>query len=422
MAEASYVAHGYPAERCWDFLLYNLLPLAHHPHLGSRCARGAEAVGKKELPPFAEFFGDVEDPRRQNANQRHELIELIVMAVIGTICGADSWKEIEVVAQAKEKWLRTFMKLPGGIPSHDTFGRVFRAIDPVQFRAAFGNYIADVASSVTRERIAIDGKTARRSFDGRGVHAPIHTVSAWAGRNRVVLGQVRSDEASNEITAIPVLLQALSLKDVIVTIDAMGCQREIADEIVAGGGDYVLTLKSNQPSLLNDAQHLYQASLMSGLAEGVWSTYETEDHNHGRHEMRRHYVTQVLDDLETRSEWRGLRSLCVVERERTLNNLTTTARHYYISSLSYQAKTFAEIIRGHWGIENSLHWVLDMAFREDESRVRKGNAAENLVVMRHLALNLLRRSERYDIGIKGRRLAAAVDHEYLLEVIMGMAS
>jgi predicted transposase YbfD/YdcC len=376
-------------------------------------------MSQRRIPAIVEFFEDIEDPRRATANKRHDLMDIIVIAVVGMICGADSWTEIAMVGEGKEKWLRTFLKLPNGIPSHDTFGRVFSLIDPEQFRAAFGRFVAAVAQLAPREVVAVDGKTARRSHDRGAGKEAIHMVSAWAAANRVVLGQVKTEERSNEITAIPELLRALALKNVIVTIDAIGCQKEIAKQIVDGGADYVLALKGNQETLHEDAQHFFDACLQEDFETGDWSIKEQAETSHGRVEKRRCFVTQDLTDLATAGDWKGMKSLVVIVSERTLDGKTSTERRLYISSLTFKAKKFNEIVRAHWGIENSLHWVMDMAFREDECRVRKGNAAENLVMLRHLAANLIRQTptEKYKAGVKAKRLAAAVDHDYLLDVL-----
>ena len=376
-------------------------------------------MGKKQRPVFVEYFEGIDDPRRDNANRRHELIDIIVIAVTGMICGADSWTEIELVGKGKQRWFRTFLSLPNGIPSHDTFGRVFSMIDPEQFRAAFGHFVAAIADLVPREVVAIDGKTVRRSHDRRNGKDAIHMVSAWATENRVVLGQVKTDEKSNEITAIPALLKALNLKEVIVTIDAMGCQTDIAEQIVDAEADYVLALKGNQPTIHDQANHLFDGSLLADFEIGDWSIFEKEETSHGRQEKRTCYATQNLDILDAAEDWKRMKSLVVVVSERTIDGEVRTERRLYISSLKYKARRFGEIIRAHWGIENRLHWVLDMQFREDECRVRRGNAAENLVMLRHLAANLLRHTptDKYKAGVKAKRLAAAIDHDYLLDVL-----
>lgn len=382
-------------------------------------SRSRSSMSERRTPIIVEFFEDIEDPRRETANKRHELIDIIVIAVVGTICGADSWTEIAMGGHAKEKWFRSFLKLPNGIPSHDTFGRVFSLIDPDQFRVAFGRFVAAMAELAPREVVAVDGKTLRRSHDHGAGQGAIHMVSAWAAENRVILGQVRTDDTSNEISAIPNLLRALALKDVVVTIDAIGCQKEIAAQIVEGGADYVLALKGNQETLHGDAQHFFEACLQDDFETGDWSIVTKEESSHGRLERRTCFVTQELSDLTTAGEWKGLRSLVVIVSERTIGGKKSVERRLYISSLAYKAKRFNGIVRAHWSIENSVHWVMDMAFREDECRVRKGNAAENLAMLRHLATNLLRQAPttKYKGGVKAKRIAAAMDHDYLLDVL-----
>jgi predicted transposase YbfD/YdcC len=383
-------------------------------------------MAKQELPPWAEFFRELEDPRRETLNRRHKLVDMFVIAVAGMVCGADTWKEMELFAKTKESWLRSFLELPNGIPSHHTLGRVFGLVKSDALSGCFSSYVAALLSDagsdgpVRKKVVAIDGKTIRRSFDKGGDQRASHTVSAWDTKNRVVLGQCKTDEKSNEITAIPELLELLSLKDVVVTIDAMGCQKDIARRIKKQGGDYILALKGNQELLAEDVGHFFDACVSPGLDPDEWSTHEVSNTGHGRQELRRCYATQNLSDIRRQHAWPGLKSLVVIDRERTLNGQTSSERQLYISSLAWKARTFLPAVRGHWEIENSLHWVLDMVFREDECRVRIGNAASNLAVIRHLALNLLRQAKKYDIGIKGRRLAAALDHEFLLDVIMTM--
>jgi predicted transposase YbfD/YdcC len=378
----------------------------------------------KRQPAIIEFFEDIEDPRRDNANRRHDLIDIIVIAVAGTVCGADSWTEIEFTGKAKEEWLRTFLKLPNGIPSHDTFGRVFSIIDPEEFRASFGRFVAAIVELAPREVVAIDGKTVRRSHDRSNGKEAIHMVSAWAAENRVVLGQIKTDEKSNEITAIPELLKTLALKDVIVTIDAMGCQKDIAEQIVDAGADYVLALKGNQETIHDDANHFFDACLNDEFETGDWSIVEKEETSHGRLEKRTCFVTQDLSDLSTAAEWKGIKSLVIILSERTVDGKKSTERRLYISSLEYKGRKFNEIVRAHWGIENRLHWVMDMAFREDECRVRQGDAAENLAMLRHLALNLIKQTPttKYKAGVKARRLAAAMDNNYLRDVLLSAAA
>ena len=380
------------------------------------------AAADSETPWWVTFFENIDDPRRDNSNLRHKLLDTIVIAVAGMICGADDWVAIEMFGNAKRKWFETFLELPNGIPSHDTFGRIFARIDPEQFRAAFGSAIAALAGDERIKSIAIDGKTVRRSHDHQKGRSALHVVSAWASENQTVLGQVSTDEKSNEITAIPLLLRAVDVKGAVVTIDAMGCQKEIAEEIIKQGGAYVLAVKANQPKLHDDLGHFFDACLQEGGEPGTpWKSWAEEEHKHGRDEVRRYHVAKDLSDFRTAGDWKGLKAVGVVEYSRTENGVTSTDRRYYIMSRKLTPRQFADRVRRHWGIENKLHWVLDMAFREDESRVRTGHAQENLVMLRHLALNLLREDKTKKVGIKNKRLGAGWDHGYLLLLLEGMA-
>ncbi len=363
-------------------------------------------------------FANLPDPRVDRA-KRHELLDVVTIAICAVLCGADSWVDIELFGRSKEGWLRTFLALPNGIPSHDTFGRVFAALDPAAFQRCFLGWVQAVAGAAEEQGIAIDGKTARRSHDRPMGREPLHLVSAWATTPGLVLGQVATDTHSNEITAIPALLDALILEDSIVTIDAMGCQRAIAAQIVERGGDYVLALKDNQPTLHELVAHHFTAVAedVTGLAQDC-STSISKDH--GRLEVRRCWATDdpaVLEWLDSERTWPGLASIACIEDERRIDSQITRARRYYLSSLPAAAARLAAAVRGHWGIENRLHWVLDVAFREDECRVRTGHAPANFAVLRHIALNLLRQEPSPKVGIKAKRLKCGWDDAYLLKVL-----
>lgn len=352
-----------------------------------------------------------------------EVIFLQVLAVCGVICGADSWVEIEQFGQAKEQWLRKFLLLPHGIPSHDTFGRVLAWIDPEEFRTAFLNWVSTIQKITQGQVVAVDGKRLRRSHDGRLGKAAIHMVSAWASANRLVLGQLKTDEKSNEITAIPQLLKLLALKGCIVTIDAMGCQTNIAQLIVEGKGDYVLALKGNQGTLHNDVQDLLAYAQEIDFREVAHDFHQTVAKNHGRLETRRHWTIsepEFITFLDPKGKWAGLQSMGLVEAQRTIGDQTSTELRYYISSLPGDAAQFAHAVRTHWEIENKVHWVLDIAFGEDLSRVRQGYAAENFAVLRHIALNLLQHATSAKCGIKAKRLKAGWDEAYLLKVLSSL--
>lgn len=370
------------------------------------------------IGPLIFYFSDMEDPR--DDNKRHLLLDIIVIAICGAICGADTWTDVELFGQSKEQWFRKFLELPHGIPSHDTFGRVFALLDPEQFQARFRDWIAAVEERTGGEIVALDGKQLRRSHDKAEGKKAIYMVSAWASENSLVLGQQKVDDRSNEITAVPQLLEMLEVSGCIVTTDAMNCQVETAKKVIENDADYVFVVKDNQPRLLEAIQGLFDDP-----DEMRWvdtDSEETVDGNHGRLETRQCWTTsdqEYLDYIGSLTDWPGLQSIGMIEAQRTTKEGTSVKRRYFISSLESNAKQMLHAVRTYWGIENKLHWVLDLAFREDESRVRKGNGPENFAVLRHIALNLLRGEDSAKISIRAKRKKAGWDNDYLLKVLMG---
>lgn len=370
-------------------------------------------------PPVAllEHFASVPDPRIER-HRWHKLSDILVIAVCAVLSGAESYPAIEDFGSEREGWLSQFLELPAGIPSHDTFNRVLRLLDPVELQSCFLRWMQAVAEVTDGEVVAIDGKALRRSFGKGTAKRAIHMVSAWATANGVVLGQRKVDTKSNEITAIPALLALLALKGCIVTIDAMGCQRAIAQKIVEQGADYVLALKGNQPTLEQAVKHFF---LTGPEAEAHWSQsdyHEHTEHGHGRVETRRAWISADLDVELRAAAWPGLQSIGLVEATRTVGEKTAVEQRFYLSSLPPQAGEFAQAVRKHWGIENQLHWTLDVTFREDQSRLRTGYGAENFAVLRHIALNLLRQ-EPSAKSLPRKRLACALNPDYLLKVLLG---
>jgi predicted transposase YbfD/YdcC len=371
---------------------------------------------------FLGYFEGLEEPRFTDRNFRHKLSDILTITILGVICGADNWVEISNFGRSKEEWLGEFLELPGGIPSHDTFGRVFAILDSGKFEACFVEWSKSlprlIEASDYKEIISIDGKTSCASHNRRKKKNPLHMVSAWASEQGILLGQVSTEAKSNEIEAIPRLLGMIDVAGAIVTIDAMGCQKEIATQIVERNADYILTLKDNQPTLADNVSAIFTV--------GEQTQYKNMHHlqkiekikDHGRIEKRRYTLISCKDKWTFDTRWPGLRSIGMCEVKRTVNNETTNSVRYFLTSLTYQQiDDFMRGVRKHWNIEINLHWSLDVSFNDDLNRARTGNSQENLSIVKRIALNLLKKESSAKIGITAKRKKAAWDHNYLKSIL-----
>jgi len=379
--------------------------------------QGGHAVSKTKSARMHDHFDELTDPRRRKVT--YPLINVVVIAVCAVLCGADDFVAIAEFGKKKRKWFARFLDLKSGIPSHDRFNAILAAIKPAEFEKCLLSWITALHEITDGQVIAIDGKTLRRSFDAASSKAAIHMVSAWATANHISLGQVVVDAKSNEITAIPQLLQMLELSGALVTIDAMGCQVEIARGIIEGGGDYCLAAKGNQPTLLQGIKGFFDDHLEDDFVRTKVRRYQTKEKGHGREENRYYFICPVPDDLPDRARWPHLKAIGIVISNTQRNGKDCNEVRYYILSKYLSGRRFAEGVRSHWGIENRLHWQLDVTFQEDQCRVRKGHADTNFSILRRTALSLLKNESTLKVGIKNKRLTAGWDETYLEKVLLG---
>jgi predicted transposase YbfD/YdcC len=379
------------------------------------------STGKKEhflATGFRKHFASVKDPRIERT-KAHNLVDIIAIALLAILSGAEGWEEIETYGEAKQEWLKEFLELSNGIPSHDTFSRVFARIDPKEFQESFSGWLKTITEKLGVEVIAIDGKTLKGSYDRESKKKALHLVSAWSSCHRLVLGQQKVKNKSNEITAIPELLEMLSIEGAVLTLDAMGCQKEIASLIIQKKADYILCLKANHKGIYERVFDWFQLAREENFVRREYDYYQEVESGHHRTEKREVWVVPVeeIPGLDPKGEWKGLKTIVMVIRERIGWNKTTRQIHIYLSSWRESAEKIARAIRSHWGIENSLHWTLDVTFSEDKSRIRKENAPENFALLRRLALNILKQDMGDKRSVKRKRYLAGLDNDYLLKIL-----
>ncbi len=369
---------------------------------------------------FIAYFSILPDPR-VDRTKKHRLIDILFIAVCTIICGGETFTDMEMFGEAKQEWLRTLLELPHGIPSHDTFGRVFSLLDPQAFGECFLRWSAALHEATKGEVIALDGKTLRHSFDNATGQSALHLVSAWASGNGITLGQLKVEGKSNEITALPALLKLLDVKGCVVTMDAMGCQKDLAKQIVQQQGDYVLCLKGNQSSLHEETKYFFEEARKMEFRDVPYHYRETVEKDHGRIEIRRCWMVEqtAIEWLARDDQWSGLASIAAVEAERRIGKKTTKETRYFISSLTGNVEQLAEAARQHWGIENSLHWVLDVTLNEDQNRIRKDHAPENMALLRRLALNLIKKTKPPKASVRGSIKKAGWDNPFLEAILVG---
>ena len=379
---------------------------------------------KKRLPkptPLVECFEGLPDPR-MDRTRRHNLVDILVIGLATILTGGNGFTDMELFGRTRQDWLKTFLELPNGIPSHDTFNRVFSALDPHAFLDCFARWVQGICPTLSEEVVAIDGKALRRALNA-GESIP-YIVSAWASENGLVLGQVKVDEKSNEITAIPELLRVLLLKGCIVTIDAMGCQKDIAANIIDQQAHYVLALKGNHATVHDEVRTFFQDAVPPCATECADTAqsekmdfHQTIEKGHGRIETRRYWQSTDIDWFEDNSLWKALTSFGMVESIRSVKGKNTIERRFYLSSLPLDAKLFAKAVRGHWGVENNLHWALDVTFREDDSRARTRNAAQNVATLRRITLNLIQKDRTKNCSLRAKRYIASIDPAFLQHLL-----
>lgn len=378
-------------------------------------------MNERTPKPLIECFEELSDPR-MNCSRKHKLVDILVIGLCSLLTGGEGFSDMAVFGKAKQDWLKTFLELPEGIPSHDTFNRVFSAIDPHAFLECFVQWVQGICPALQNEIVAIDGKALRHALN-EGQAIP-YIVSAWATNNGLALGQVKVKDKSNEITAIPELLRALELKGCIVTLDAMGCQKDIATKIIEKQADYVLALKGNHATIHEEVKELFDAAVSpcaiqcaDADALGAMDFFQTIEKNHGRIETRRYWHSTDIEWFADKPLWKGLRSFGMVESIRRVKGRSSIERRYYLCSLPLGAEQFAKAARGHWSVENPLHWSLDVTFGEDNSRARTKCAAQNVATLRRMALNLIKKTPAKKCSARQRRILAALDGQYLKQLL-----
>lgn len=381
----------------------------------------ASPVDEKSLlqTSILQHFSSLPDPRVERTKS-HSLINILSIAILAVLAGADGWVAVETFGKAKQDWLAEFLDLPNGIPSHDTFSRVFARLDPIQVQQCFLRWVSEIVERVGINVIAIDGKSLNQSYDRTHQLSSLHLVTAWVSEHRLVLGQVKVDSKSNEITAIPEILKILDIAGCIITLDAMGCQKKVVTEIINRGGDYVITLKGNQGSLYQRVKEYFEEAYNCDFSSLEVSHYEEVEGSHHRIERREYFsvAIEVLGQVSRLQQWSGLNSVVMVRSYRKLWNKETEETRFYITSLGSDAEQISGVIRSHWGIENSLHWTLDVTYGEDASRIRKGHSGENFALLRRLSVSLLNQERSFKGSQRMKRYKAAMDNEYLLKILL----